>query len=148
MKRPSLFSRNLLLSSRHVTGISLSYKHPTVVVCCLLFIAAILPPVVGAPNAHLSVSRGGLSAVRAGLAAPFDSATIAVSIRVLPNALGDVVTDSLLNVIDLLRIRDIAIGHGAEPSAFEKDEGDLDRNRQIEINDAVYRCRSRVHRQP
>ncbi len=46
-------------------------------------------------------------------------------IPVLENALGDMNQDSVVNILDLLRVRDIVIGQGPSPSAYELVEGDL-----------------------
>ena len=53
-----------------------------------------------------------------------DSIPVA-GIPVLANALGDVVLDGTLNLLDLLRIRNIIIGKPPAPTGFERAEGDL-----------------------
>jgi len=56
-------------------------------------------------------------------------------IRVLENSLGDVVHDSVLNVLDLLRLRDILLGRGPAPTAYERQKGDLSRNGTVDAQD-------------
>ncbi len=46
-------------------------------------------------------------------------------IPVLENALGDVVRDSVVNLLDFLRLRDILAGRGPAPTSYEQAEADL-----------------------
>jgi hypothetical protein len=64
----------------------------------------------------------------------FHSAII-TGFHVAPNALGDMNQDSLINIWDLLRTRNIWLGIGDSPSAYELIEGDLDRNGVIDRED-------------
>lgn len=54
------------------------------------------------------------------------------------NALGDMNQDSIVNIWDLLRIRNIAIGLGDPPSAYEEVEGDLTQDGQVTQNDVTH----------
>jgi len=56
-------------------------------------------------------------------------------IRVLANALGDVVQDSSLNLLDLLRVRDITIGRSPSPTGYERAEADLNRDGSVTVAD-------------
>ncbi len=56
-------------------------------------------------------------------------------IRVLENALGDVVRDSVLNVLDLLRIRDITIGRPPSPTGYELAKADLNLDGVVTVAD-------------
>jgi len=66
-----------------------------------------------------------LDTVFAGAAVP------PANIPVLENALGDVVQDSVVNILDLLRVRDIAIGRPPAASVYEMKEGDLNGDNTI-----------------
>jgi hypothetical protein len=59
------------------------------------------------------------------------------SISVLENALGDVNQDSVINILDLLRVRDIVIGKPSSTSQYELDEADLNYSSSIELNDLI-----------
>jgi len=66
----------------------------------------------------------------------FASASVPpANIPVLENALGDVVQDSVVNILDLLRVRDIAIGRGPAASAYEMKEGDLNEDTTMDSVD-------------
>jgi hypothetical protein len=56
-------------------------------------------------------------------------------IPVLENALGDIVKDSMVNILDLLRLRDIIIGRPPAPSSYENSKGDLNRDGKIDAQD-------------
>lgn len=51
-----------------------------------------------------------------------------LGIPVLPNALGDVFEDGQIDLLDLLRLRDILIQRGWPPTTYERSEGDLNRD--------------------
>lgn len=62
--------------------------------------------------------------------------TIPISgIPVLENALGDVVKDSMVNILDLLRLRDIIIGRPPSPSSYENSKSDLSHDEKIDAQD-------------
>ena len=46
--------------------------------------------------------------------------------------------DSVVNILDLLRLRDIVIGRGPVPSEFEMAEGDLNMDTEVDSNDVDY----------
>lgn len=46
-------------------------------------------------------------------------------IPVLENAFGDIIKDSTINILDLLRLRDIIIGRAPTPTSYEMSEADL-----------------------
>lgn len=56
-------------------------------------------------------------------------------IPVLENALGDVVQDSVINILDLLRLRDIVIGRPPIPTSYEIQEGDIDFDGNLDFTD-------------
>lgn len=56
-------------------------------------------------------------------------------IPVLENALGDMNQDGVVNIKDLLRLRDIVSGQGQAPTLFEKTDGDFDLNLELNNND-------------
>lgn len=68
------------------------------------------------------------------------------NIPVLENALGDVVRDSVLNILDLLRLRDIVIGGQPAPSPREIIEGDLNVDDRLNDTDLDYLKDILLHR--
>ena len=54
---------------------------------------------------------------------------------VLSNALGDMNEDGIINIVDLLRIRNIYLGNGSAPSPYEQIEGDLNQDGAIDSDD-------------
>ncbi len=58
-----------------------------------------------------------------------------LNIAVLEHALGDVLQDSVINILDLLRLRDIIIGRPPSPSPYELMEGDITREGTINSQD-------------
>ena len=60
------------------------------------------------------------------------------SIPAPSNALGNLNADHFINLIDLLRLQDIANRIGAAPTAQELAEGDLDGNGTIDPSDVRY----------
>jgi hypothetical protein len=89
------------------------------------------PPRLNIPS-YLSWSESEIDSVFASFAVP------PANIPVLENALGDVVQDSVVNILDLLRVRDIAIGRGPAASAYEMQEGDLNGDSTVTSDDVVY----------
>lgn len=66
----------------------------------------------------------------------FSPDTIPTSgIPVLENALGDIVNDNMINLLDLLRLRDIIIGRPPLPSTYENEKGDLTQDGIINSQD-------------
>jgi hypothetical protein len=62
--------------------------------------------------------------------------TIPISgIPVLENALGNLVPDGLVNILDLLRLRDITIVRPPTPSPYELGKGDMNRDGKIDVQD-------------
>jgi len=64
-----------------------------------------------------------------------DSLLQGLSVPMLPNARGDLTADSLLNVLDLLRLRDIIRGFGDPPSPHELTAGDITVDGQLTAAD-------------
>jgi hypothetical protein len=58
-----------------------------------------------------------------------------LNITVLENALGDIIQDDVLNIRDLLRLRDIIIGRPPAQSGYELAEGDFTRDGSINLDD-------------
>ncbi len=56
-------------------------------------------------------------------------------IAVLENSLGDIVHDSVVNILDLLRLRDIVTGQPPSPSSYESSESDLTHDGRIDQSD-------------
>jgi len=56
---------------------------------------------------------------------------------VSPNALGDMNRDSIVNIWDLLRVRNISLGIGDPPSSYELVDGDLTRDGAINQADVI-----------
>ncbi len=69
--------------------------------------------------------------------APADGRRL-TSLKVPSNALGDVDGNGLVNILDLLRVRDIGIGRGTPPSPSEIKAGDLNGDERVDGADAAY----------
>lgn len=80
---------------------------------------------------HMPWSQSEIDSVFASFAVP------PANIPVLENALGDVVQDSVVNILDLLRVRDIAIGRGPAASGYEKVEGDMNGDSTVTSDDVA-----------
>lgn len=57
------------------------------------------------------------------------------NIPVLEKALGDIVHDSVVNVLDLLRLRDVVTGRPPSPTPFELQKGDLNQDGKVDAQD-------------
>jgi hypothetical protein len=70
------------------------------------------------------------------LEATFAPDTIPLAgIPVLENALGDVVQDSVINILDLLRLRDIVLGRPPVANVYEISKGDINHDGKIDSVD-------------
>ncbi len=58
-----------------------------------------------------------------------------LNIKILENALGDLNQDNVINILDLLRLRDIIVGRPPSPTSYELSEGDLTHNGTINSQD-------------
>lgn len=80
-----------------------------------------------------------LSEVEEYLEALFAPGTVPqAGIPALTNALGDVVQDSVVNILDLLRLRDIVIGRPPSATPAELAKGDLNGDGRVDTSDIAF----------
>ena len=65
----------------------------------------------------------------------FDKQPLDIPVR--ENELGDMNQDSVVNIFDLLRIRNISINTGGEANAYEMIEGDMNQDGGVSLEDAA-----------
>lgn len=105
----------------------------------LLALALLLPmgsasQVPNSPMNSPSASGGARNAPFVASMLSPDSIPVA-SIPVLANALGDVVLDGKLNLLDLLRVRNILIGKPPAPTGYERVEADVNADGNVTATD-------------